>query len=185
MMFYPSLSMAKIPALRSYSASFLRIFSSLAPSPELGVSELSKLNHDLQNSSVPILDPQGRAYGTGRRKCAVARIWLKEGKGAFRINGRSLHETFSREAHQDDILAPLRVVGKLSQYDVRGTVKGGGATGQAGAVRHGLARAISKFAPELRPMLKPGKFLTRDSRMVEPKKPGKPKARKSKQWVKR
>ena len=134
---------------------------------------------------VRLVDGQGRAYATGRRKAAVARVWVRPGSGKVWINGGPLDATFAALARRGDVLAPFAVTGTIGQFDVRATVVGGGATGQAQAIRHGLARALQAWDPALRPPLKAAGLLTRDPRVVERKKPGKAKARKSFQWVKR
>jgi len=124
-------------------------------------------------------------YGTGRRKNAVSRVFLKPGKGNISVNGKTLDEYFERPTARQIVMQPLATLGKEGQFDLYITVTGGGKSGQAGAVRHGLARALEKFEPEFRPVLKKAGFMTRDSRMVERKKYGKPKARKSDQYSKR
>ena len=131
------------------------------------------------------LDAQGRAYATGRRKDAVARVWVKPGAGRIIINKRDLEVYFARPVLQMILKQPLVVAGRLDQYDVIATVSGGGLSGQAGAIRHGLSQALTRYEPELRPVLKPHGFLTRDSRVVERKKYGKAKARRSFQFSKR
>ncbi len=133
----------------------------------------------------PKLDALGRAYATGRRKNAVARVWLKPGSGRFTVNGRDMPAYFARPTLQMIINQPFDVLSRRAQYDVLCTVKGGGLSGQAGAVRHGISRALVNFDPTLRPILKAGGFLTRDDRVVERKKYGKRKARRSFQFSKR
>ncbi|MDB5477634.1 MAG: ribosomal protein [Alphaproteobacteria bacterium] len=133
----------------------------------------------------PKLDKLGRAYATGRRKTSTARVWLKRGKGAITVNGKAFAEYFVRPTHQMIIKQPLVNTKRDGEFDVMITVAGGGPTGQAGAVRHGLSRAMINFEPTLRPELKAEGFLTRDSREVERKKPGLRKARRRKQWKKR
>ncbi|MBH60901.1 MAG: 30S ribosomal protein S9 [Alphaproteobacteria bacterium] len=133
----------------------------------------------------PKIDAQGRAYATGKRKDAVARVWIKPGKGNLTVNGREGERYFARPVLRMIINQPLVAAARLDQYDVWCTVKGGGLSGQAGAVRHGLSRALINFEPALRSVLKPGGFLTRDSRVVERKKYGKRKARRSFQFSKR
>ncbi len=123
--------------------------------------------------------------GTGKRKTSVARVILRPGDGATWFNGRTVEEYFPRESQRSMALAPLRVADLLGKYDVRVRVHGGGFSGQAGAVRHGLSKALTYFEPELRGALKKGGFLTRDSRVVERKKYGKAKARRSFQFSKR
>ena len=131
------------------------------------------------------IDAQGRAYATGRRKDAVARVWLKPGTGKIVVNGRDQEVYFARPSLRLVINQPFGVTERTGQYDVIATVKGGGLSGQAGAVKHGIAQALSKFEPLLRSAVKAEGFLTRDSRIVERKKYGKAKARKSFQFSKR
>jgi len=131
------------------------------------------------------IDAQGRAYATGRRKDAVARVWLKPGTGKIVVNGRDQEVYFARPSLRLVINQPVGVTERTGQYDVIATVKGGGLSGQAGAVKHGIAQALSKYEPTLRSAVKSEGFLTRDSRVVERKKYGKAKARKSFQFSKR
>ncbi len=131
------------------------------------------------------LDAQGRAYATGRRKDAVARVWIKPGSGKIVVNGRDQEVYFARPSLRLVINQPFGVTERVGQYDVMVTVKGGGLSGQAGAVKHGIAQALSKFEPTLRSAVKAEGYLTRDSRVVERKKYGKAKARKSFQFSKR
>jgi small subunit ribosomal protein S9 len=133
----------------------------------------------------PQIDERGRSYATGRRKDAVARVWIKPGAGKMVINGRELGVYFARPTQQMVIRQPFEVAGRANQYDVFCTVSGGGLSGQAGAVRHGISRALVAYEPMLRPTLKKGGFLTRDSRTVERKKYGRAKARRSFQFSKR
>ncbi len=133
----------------------------------------------------PVKDAQGRAYATGKRKDAVARVWIKPGRGEIKVNGRDVKTYFARPVLRMLIDQPFAAASRQEQYDVMCTVKGGGLSGQAGAVRHGISRALVYFEPELRPVLKKGGFLTRDSRVVERKKYGKRKARRSFQFSKR
>ena len=130
-------------------------------------------------------DALGRAYGTGRRKTSSARVWVSPGTGNVTINGKNLLEYFVRRALVDEVAAPFSVTKTACQFDVKATVKGGGLSGQAGAIRHGIARALQNYDPAHRPALKAAGFITRDPRMVERKKPGRKKARKAFQWVKR
>ena len=132
-----------------------------------------------------IVDEQGRSYSTGKRKDATARVWLKPGSGKIEINGRQLETYFARPVLRMLIHQPFEVANRKNQFDVYSTVKGGGLSGQAGAVRHGIAKALTLFEPELRDPLKKGGFLTRDSRVVERKKYGRRKARRSFQFSKR
>jgi small subunit ribosomal protein S9 len=131
------------------------------------------------------LDAQGRAYATGRRKDAVARVWLKPGTGKVTVNGRDQEVFFARPTLRLIINQPFQITEREGQYDVVCTVAGGGLSGQAGAVKHGISQALSLYEPSLRPALKAAGFLTRDSRVVERKKYGKRKARRSFQFSKR
>lgn len=131
------------------------------------------------------LDAQGRAYSTGKRKNAIARVWVQRGTGKITINGKDQLQYFAREILRMMIAQPLTVADRETQYDVVCTVEGSGLSGQAGAIRHGLSHALTHFEPELRKVLKPHGFLTRDSRVVERKKYGRAKARKSFQFSKR
>ncbi len=131
------------------------------------------------------IDAQGRAYATGRRKDAVARVWLKPGTGKIVVNGRDQEVYFARPSLRLVINQPFGITERVGQYDIIATVKGGGLSGQAGAVKHGIAQALSKYEPLLRSAVKAEGFLTRDSRVVERKKYGKAKARKSFQFSKR
>ena len=131
------------------------------------------------------LDFKDSKYATGRRKKSIARVWLKKGSGNFLINGKKMNDYFKKMNLQIAILRPLSIVNRENEYDVKCTVKGGGFTGQAGAIIHGIARAIVKYEPELRPTLKKEKLTTRDSRSVERKKYGRRKARRSFQFSKR
>ena len=131
------------------------------------------------------LDKLGRAYATGKRKDAVARVWIKPGAGKITVNGREIDTYFARPVLRMIVQQPLVISKRLGQYDLMVTVAGGGLSGQAGAVRHGLAKALTNFEPELRPALKKEGFLTRDPRVVERKKYGKKKARRSFQFSKR
>ncbi len=133
----------------------------------------------------PKLDAQGRAYATGKRKDAVARVWLIRGAGKITVNGRDVETYFARPVLRMLINQPFGAVDRATQYDVWATVSGGGLSGQAGAVRHGISKALLNFEPMLRPVLKKGGFLTRDSRVVERKKYGRRKARRSFQFSKR
>lgn len=134
---------------------------------------------------VRMVDDMGRAYGTGRRKTSSARVWVYPGTGMITVNSMSLIDRFRRNSHCDDIVAPFGVTETAGQFDVWCTVKGGGCSGQAGAIRLGISRALVNFNPDLRPPLRKAGYLTRDSRRVERKKPGLVKARKAPQWVKR
>ena len=131
------------------------------------------------------IDAQGRAYATGRRKDAVARVWVKPGSGKVVVNGRDQEVYFARPTLRLVINQPFQISDREGQYDVIATVKGGGLSGQAGAVKHGIAQALSKFEPLLRTTVKAAGFLTRDPRVVERKKYGRAKARKSFQFSKR
>ncbi len=131
------------------------------------------------------LDEHGRAYATGKRKDAIARVWIKPGAGRITVNGRDIETYFARPVLRMILKQPLVAAERKDQYDVNCTVSGGGLSGQAGAVRHGISKALTYYEPDLRGALKSGGFLTRDSRVVERKKYGKAKARKSFQFSKR
>ncbi len=135
--------------------------------------------------AAPQIDDFGRAYATGKRKESVARVWIRPGAGRVTVNGKAGETYFPRPTHRMLIAQPFVAVNRTNQYDVVCTVRGGGQSGQAGAVRHGIAKALTSFEPGLRPALKQGGFLTRDARRVERKKYGKPKARRSFQFSKR
>ena len=130
-------------------------------------------------------DSLGRAYATGKRKDAVARVWVKPGSGKVVVNGKDIAAYFARPVLQMILRQPFEVAGVVGQYDVYATVAGGGLSGQAGAVKHGISKALQLYEPSLRAALKAAGFLTRDSRVVERKKYGKPKARRSFQFSKR
>lgn len=131
------------------------------------------------------VDSLGRSYGTGKRKNAVARVWIKPGKGEVFVNGRSGERYFARSVLRMIINQPFVACDRSASYDVWCTVSGGGVSGQAGALRHGIGKALLSYEPELQPILRKGGFLTRDSRMVERKKYGQAKARKRFQFSKR
>ena len=133
----------------------------------------------------PKIDAQGRSYATGKRKNAIARVWVKPGSGRITVNGRTVDVYFARPVLRMMINQPFQVANRAGQFDVVVTVVGGGLSGQAGAVRHGISRALTYYEPALRTPLKAGGFLTRDSRVVERKKYGKAKARRSFQFSKR
>ncbi|MFZ1726651.1 MAG: 30S ribosomal protein S9 [Albidovulum sp.] len=133
----------------------------------------------------PQRDAQGRSYATGKRKDAVARVWIKPGSGKVVVNGKEMAVYFARPVLQMILRQPFTVAGVTGEFDVMATVAGGGLSGQAGAVKHGISKALQLYEPSLRPALKAAGFLTRDSRVVERKKYGKAKARKSFQFSKR
>lgn len=133
----------------------------------------------------PQIDEHGRSYATGKRKNAIARVWIKPGPGKITVNGRELETYFARPVLRMMINQPFQIAERTGQYDVYCTVTGGGLSGQAGAVRHGISKALTLFEPGLRGSLKKAGFLTRDSRVVERKKYGKRKARRSFQFSKR
>jgi small subunit ribosomal protein S9 len=152
------------------------------------LSDLSKLNQTEESSSIerePKIDKLGRSYSTVRRKESTARVWVKRGTGKITINGKDMPLYFARPVLQMQLNFVFDVTERKDQFDVIATVKGGGLSGQAGAVRHGLSRALSLFEPDLRKPLKVAGMLTRDSRVVERKKYGRAKARKSFQFSKR
>ena len=131
------------------------------------------------------LDNKQRAYATGKRKNSIARVWLKLGSGSISVNGKSLDKYFARPVLQMIVNQPLNVVDGEGGYEIIATVKGGGLSGQAGAIRHGISKALSLYDSSLRPALKKAGYITRDSRVVERKKPGLAKARRSYQFSKR
>ena len=133
----------------------------------------------------PVRDKLGRAYATGKRKNAIARVWIKPGSGKVVVNGKTMTEYFARPVLQMILAQPFTIANVVGQFDVMATVKGGGLSGQAGAVKHGVSKALQLYEPALRGALKAAGFLTRDSRVVERKKYGKAKARKSFQFSKR
>ena len=153
----------------------------LAGSPVAPAATAAAVPEDVK----PQIDAFGRAYATGKRKNAVARVWIKPGAGRIDVNGRESPIYFARPGLRMLINQPLVATNRFGQFDVWCTVKGGGLSGQAGAVRHGISRALTYFEPGLRPLLKSQGFLTRDSRVVERKKYGKAKARRSFQFSKR
>ena len=148
-------------------------------------SEEMASKHTSLEDDKPKLDSLGRAYSTGKRKDAVARVWIKKGTGQITVNKKPVEKYFARPTLQMIIQQAFSVTSAENQFDVMATVKGGGLSGQAGAVRHGLSKALTIFDEELRGALKAAGFLTRDSRVVERKKYGKPKARRSFQFSKR
>ena len=152
------------------------------------LDDLSKLKTDDKEEAVvnePIIDTLGRSYATGRRKESTARVWVKRGTGKISINGKEMVNYFARPVLQMQLNFVFDITERKDQFDVIATVKGGGLSGQAGAVRHGLSRALCLFEPDLRKPLKSAGMLTRDSRVVERKKYGRAKARKSFQFSKR
>ena len=142
-------------------------------------------SNSLENTNEKKLDSLGRSYSTGKRKSSIARVWLKRGSGLVKINGKEENKYFSSKSHRILLNQPLVLSQRKSEIDIICTVVGGGLSGQAGAIRHGIARALVKFEPDLRKNLKSKGLLTRDSRIVERKKYGKAKARRSYQFSKR
>ena len=158
------------------------------------LEELGQVAEGIETVDAPVItsiqrevvkDALGRSYATGKRKDAVARVWIKPGSGKVIINGRDQETYFARPVLRMILLQPFEVAGVAGQFDVMATVKGGGLSGQAGAVKHGISKALQLFDPSLRAALKAAGFITRDSRVVERKKYGKAKARKSFQFSKR
>jgi|TARA_R110002096_G_scaffold416576_3_gene619657 small subunit ribosomal protein S9 len=147
--------------------------------------EAPVVSEDTPNVYVQKIDAQGRAYATGKRKDAIARVWIKPGKGVITVNGREEATYFARPTLRMVIGQAFEVAGRVGQYDVVATVSGGGLSGQAGAVRHGISKALTHYEPDLRSAIKAAGFLTRDARVVERKKYGKKKARRSFQFSKR
>ena len=151
-------------------------------------SALADLQASLPQATLvrePKIDAQGRSYATGKRKNAIARVWVKPGSGKITVNGRTLEVYFARPVLRMVINQPFQVASRVDQFDVVVTVVGGGLSGQAGAVRHGISKALTYYEPALRSPLKSAGFLTRDSHVVERKKYGKAKARRSFQFSKR
>ena len=140
---------------------------------------------NIQSNKIPKLDFKDSKYATGRRKKSIAKVWLKKGSGNIHVNGKKMVEYFQKANLQIAIFRPLAIVKRENEFDVRCSVKGGGLTGQAGAIIHGIARAIILFEPDLKTTLKKEKLTTRDSRAVERKKYGRKKARRSFQFSKR
>ena len=140
---------------------------------------------EVQINREPVRDELGRSYATGKRKDAVARVWIKPGSGKVTVNGKEMNTYFARPVLQMILAQPFSVAGVAGQFDVVATVKGGGLSGQAGAVKHGVSKALQLYDPSLRPALKAAGFLTRDARVVERKKYGRRKARRSFQFSKR
>ncbi len=153
--------------------------------------ELQELKAATSTASEPkttrkaVKDKKGRSYATGKRKDAVARVWIMPGKGNITINDKSIDEYFARPVLKMVINQPFAITNRENEFDVICTVKGGGLSGQAGAIKHGISKALNEYEPELRPTLKSAGFLTRDDRVVERKKYGKAKARRSYQFSKR
>lgn len=156
-----------------------------APAKEEATATTNASETSKSEKKEPKIDSLGRAYATGRRKESVARVWIKPGSGKVTVNGRAQDQYFGRQTHLLVLNQPFLIVDRVSSFDVVCTVKGGGLSGQAGAVRHGISRALENFEPALRPSLKKAGMLTRDARVVERKKIGKHKARRTKQWAKR
>ena len=142
-------------------------------------------DNSLEDTKEKKLDSLGRSYSTGKRKSSIARVWLKRGSGIVKINGKEENKYFSSKSHRILLNQPLVLSQRKSEIDITCTVEGGGLSGQAGAIRHGIARALVKFEPDLRKNLKSKGLLTRDSRIVERKKYGRAKARRSYQFSKR
>lgn len=140
---------------------------------------------EINDARKPVIDKLGRAYGTGRRKDATARVWVKRGSGKIVVNGKTLEQYFARPVLRMIINQPFAVLDSQNKFDVVVTVLGGGLSGQAGAVRHGISRALDAYDPSFRPVLRKSGFMTRDSRVVERKKYGRAKARRSFQFSKR
>ena len=147
--------------------------------------KIMQASNSLENTNEKKLDSLGRSYSTGKRKSSIARVWLKRGSGLVKINGKEENKYFSSKSHRILLNQPLVLSQRKSEIDIICTVVGGGLSGQAGAIRHGIARALVKFEPDLRKNLKSKGLLTRDSRIVERKKYGRAKARRSYQFSKR
>ncbi len=143
------------------------------------------MENNQQESTKNILNFKDSKYATGRRKTSIAKVWLKKGTGKIFVNGKNFDDYFTRENHKVQILRPFEIINQSTEYDVNSKVVGGGHTGQAGALVHGISRALLKFDENFKPTLRKEKLTTRDSRSVERKKPGRAKARKSFQFSKR
>jgi len=164
------------------------VMEGAAAAAATAVTTTEPVSDDFEVAAAPVepkIDAQGRAYATGKRKNAIARVWIKPGPGKITVNGREVETYFARPVLRMIINQAFTVAGREGQYDIMATVTGGGLSGQAGAVRHGLSKALTYFEPALRPALKKAGFLTRDSRVVERKKYGRAKARRSFQFSKR
>ena len=162
--------------------------SDVQPTAPQGFEALAALSSNPQATAPvyePKIDSQGRSYATGKRKNAVARVWIKPGSGKITINDRDQTVYFARPVLRMMIAQPLQIADRATQFDVVATVEGSGLSGQAGAIRHAISKALTYYEPGLRAVLKPHGFLTRDSRVVERKKYGKAKARRSFQFSKR
>jgi len=163
----------------------LKDLKSVAPAPEATPEATPEAPTEEAIALEPKIDELGRAYATGKRKNAVARVWIKRGTGRVTVNRRDILVYFARPVLRMIISQPFEAVNRVGEFDVWCTVIGGGLSGQAGAVRHGISKALVLFEPTIRPALRAGGFLTRDSRVVERKKYGKRKARRSFQFSKR
>jgi small subunit ribosomal protein S9 len=177
--------MARITELKALKAGIAEKVTKQKVDIPLPIQPLQNDQVDDAQKYIQKIDAKGRSYATGKRKNAIARVWIKPGAGTVQVNGRQLMSYFSRPVLQMLISQPFKTANRAGQYDVLCTVKGGGLSGQAGAVRHGISKALTLYEPDLRPVLKKGGFLTRDSRVVERKKYGRPKARKRFQFSKR
>ena len=152
---------------------------------DAGLVEKTETEEGLQVQRVAVRDNLGRSYATGKRKNSIARVWIKRGSGEITINGKKLDKYFSRPVLQMIVNQPIEIIQSVGSYEIMATVKGGGLSGQAGALRHGISKALSTYDTGYRPTLKKVGFLTRDSRVVERKKSGLAKARRSYQFSKR
>lgn len=154
------------------------------------LSDLKEITKEEKEENIsvkkePEKDKLGRSYATGKRKLSIARVWIKRGSGKIEVNGKNFSEYFGRDVLQMIVESPFKITERKSEFDVSSSVHGGGLSGQAGALRHGISQALVRFEPELRPKLKTEGLLTRDSRVVERKKYGRAKARRSFQFSKR
>ncbi len=163
----------------------LKDLKSAAPAPEVATDTAPEAPTEEAIALEPKIDELGRAYATGKRKNAIARVWIKRGTGRVTVNNRDILVNFARPVLRMIINQPFEAVNRTGEFDVWCTVTGGGLSGQAGAVRHGISKALVLFEPTIRPALRTGGFLTRDARVVERKKYGKRKARRSFQFSKR
>lgn len=152
---------------------------------DIKTKDITNNNDNATQRKERVLDNKGRSYATGKRKNAIARVWIKSGSGKMTVNGIDLASYFKREASRMRINQPFVATNRVEQYDVWCTVKGGGLSGQAGAVRHGISKALDNYEPDLHPVLRKGGYLTRDSRVVERKMYGHYKSRRRFQYGKR
>ena len=174
----------KIESLKDIKSAAKAKTAKTAKTAKASTSKASTASEET-SARKPSRDKQGRSYATGKRKDAVARVWIKPGKGNITINEKSIDQYFARPVLKMIINQPFEITNRMNEFDVVCTVKGGGLSGQAGAIKHGISKALNEYEPDLRAILKKAGFLTRDDRVVERKKFGKAKARRSYQFSKR